>query len=133
VDLARELQRQQRFTDADGVNPGPLAPGEAGTFSGCEETQALTEFLLVVAAPQHPQGVAGEQSEEDQREKKIVDEERAARGERKRLPGGRGQIVKIGGFSLVVIAYAPSPSLPTTTNMITSAGQEDDEYDDDKV
>ena len=75
MDGARELQREQGFADADGVDPGPFASGKAFTIRGMIASESLAEFIPVSAAAKHAQQVTWEQRDEGQREKQIVDEQ----------------------------------------------------------
>ena len=87
-DLMHEFQREQGFTDADGVQPDPLAAGEPLALRDGVAAETLAEFFPVAPTAGHAEEKAGQQGEEDEREEKIVDEKRAARVGGKAGDGG---------------------------------------------
>ena len=65
ADLGDDLEGEEGFADADGVDPDGILGGESGEIIWGEEGEALGEFFAIAASAEDAEKEGGKKSEED--------------------------------------------------------------------
>ena len=83
VQFLEEFEGDEQLSHADRVDPDPFAVAETFAQAGRIPGEALAEVAAEAAAPEHPPEVAGENDDQGEGEKEIVEEARHASGVRR--------------------------------------------------